>query len=393
MTKIYSPKYVAFSLAAFYGASAAVDTGTVSITAIPEWAVQASCVQNCLYQGTVGFGYNLATNLGCVVSTSTVFNGCYCTNVVSSKASVFLKQCVSIFCAGTAQVDGAISVYDNYCTAAGYPRSVAAASTTTVAPGKSATTTQAGGAVYTYAAGDFTTTYTIQTSFPTSTAGSSTGTTTTTTTTTKKKKVNIGAIVGGVVAGLVVLGALFIAFFMWMRKRNQKARANQLAARQQQQMMQQQQMPFIPQQQPPPGGPPQYMPTPVYQQQAQNPIPYGNPSPVSPISSFAVPASTPTPVPAVPPVVKKPVAAAGGRAELGDPNATTLTPNVEVEANEQYIREVEANEAHTAGVAAGNYGLRAGEVDGSGRNVGELHGDGRQGAGHAELPGASHPWN
>lgn len=67
MTKIYSSKYVALSLAALYGASAAVDTGTVSITAIPEWAVQASCVQGCLYQGTNGFAYNLATGLGCVV--------------------------------------------------------------------------------------------------------------------------------------------------------------------------------------------------------------------------------------------------------------------------------------------------------------------------------------
>lgn len=183
---------------------------------------------------------------------------------------------------------------------------------------------------------------------------------------------------------------------MWMRKRNQKARANQLAAQQQQQqMMQQQQMPFIPQQQQPPlGGPPQYMPTPVHQQQAQNPIPYGNPSPVSPISSFAVPATTPTPAPAVPPIVKKPVGVAGGRAELGDPNTQTLTPSVEVDANEQYIREVEANEANTpAGVPAGKHGLRPEEVDGTGRYVGELHGDGRQGAGHAELPGASHPWS
>ncbi|KAF4633134.1 hypothetical protein G7Y89_g4983 [Cudoniella acicularis] len=347
-----SSKHLALFLALLRAAKA-VDTNTVSITALADFTVEQSCVQNCLYlPGQYNLGYNLQSDLGCAVD-STVYNACYC----------------------------AISIYDEYCTEAGYPRTNGAVVVTASSnPGAAtALSSAAGGAQTTIAAAS------------TSSAGGSsdsgitviTGLSTTITITTGAVYVPeatgtsspsssgsssppIGAIVGGVVGGLALLGILGILFFCWMRQRNRKAKLAQAPAQQQQQF------PYM-QQQPPPQQqsqypPPQYtqpQPQPQNLQPTQTPAP-APPTPVSPMSSFAVPAAAMTKIPV-----------GGGRAELQDPNAQALTPNTEVEANER--RAAETTE--------GRYGLRPEELDSSGRYAGELHGDGRQGVNHAELPG------
>jgi hypothetical protein len=99
--------------------AAAGDLATVSITAAPGYQVGQNCIKSCLYYDQDNFGQDalLPIELGCdtsvpfpplsksrLIGHSTIYNACYCTSVVASKASSIISACINELCVGTAQV-------------------------------------------------------------------------------------------------------------------------------------------------------------------------------------------------------------------------------------------------------------------------------------------------
>jgi len=108
--------------------SKAIDTATVSITAAAEYAIEPACVQSCVYYNSFDVADYLVVQLGC---TSTIYNACYCTQIADQSASTILSSCVNTLCRGTTEISNAISLYESYCSGAGYPRSASASQTST----------------------------------------------------------------------------------------------------------------------------------------------------------------------------------------------------------------------------------------------------------------------
>jgi hypothetical protein len=234
------------------------------------------------------------------------------------------------------QIPDAFSIYDTYCTSAGYPRSVLA-TTTTINAGNPSTAVVTGAIVYTITNGGSTFQVTetgVQTliTSPTSTPNSGRG---------GGQKVNVAGIVGGVLGALILIAVLLGAFLVWLPRR-QKKKA----------LLVQQQVSTQPQ------------------------------TPGEPGSTFVRGAAAVG--------VRK----AGGRAELPEKGGGGVIGEKEIIEDVEKEGKVGADPAVDRAVeidgsgTQGRYGLRAEELDSEGRYVGELHGDGRQFGGGVELPGS-----
>ncbi|KAN0090034.1 hypothetical protein V8E51_018613 [Hyaloscypha variabilis] len=331
------------------------DLATVTIYDTPAYSVAAGCVRECLmqeFEAGIPDGLILAAALGC---TSPYYNGCYCTSAIASSATKVISQCIIEECSGTAEIPDAFSIYNNYCTTAGYPGPAAVTAETTTAAqngGQTVVTAQAqpsttlvtGEVVYTVTNGGSTFTITepgVETLITTPTSLSSGGGG-------GSKKVNVGAIVGGVLGALVVIAVLLGVFLFWLPRRRKEKEAKAEAQRQSAAFLQTQ-----------PKGP-------------------------GAEGSTFVPAATP-------------VRRGPGRAELPEKGGVgvgdmEVIPDVKEKEKADVVEQRDGVEVDGTGLGArelggeGRYGLRPEELDSEGRYVGELHGDGRQFGGF-ELEG------
>lgn len=252
------------------------------------------------------------------------------------------------------QISDALSIYDNYCTTAGYPGPAAnIAQTTTAAQNggqtvQPSTTLVTGAAVYTVTNGGSTFLITetgVQTLIITPTPSPSPrgggG-----------SKVNTGAIVGGVLGALLLIAVLLGVFLVWLPRRQKKKDAA---------VSQLQPGPFV---------------------QTQPAVPGAEGSTFVPTAA--------------------PVRRGGGRAELPEKGGAgvgekEVIPDVKEKEKGDLggggvVGQREGVEVDGTGLGVGElggegrYGLRPEELDSEGRYVGELHGDGRQ-FGGIELEG------
>ncbi|KAH8787221.1 hypothetical protein BGZ57DRAFT_880171 [Hyaloscypha finlandica] len=317
------------------------DLATVSITAAAGYQVAGACIQESLFWDQYGIAgaLGLPAALGCYqYQQPTVYNGCYCTSAVASKASSAISVYVSALCAGTAQIPDAISIYKDYCTSAGYPSTtnanVKATQTTTNIPGITVVTNNV---VYTVTVGSSTYLFTAPgvgvqtlTSSP-SQASSSSGGGNGAGAGGGRKRAKTGAIVGGVIGGLLFLGALGAICVVCIRRMKRKKMSG--------------------------GNPPSKLR-------------------VDPQATF------------VPLAMGAGLGKGGGRAELGGDGKGGVVgrDNLDMSAREKGV-EMDGRGVQAQRGGEGRYGLRPEELDGQGRYVGELHGDGRQG-GRFELQGS-----
>ncbi|KAF4631767.1 hypothetical protein G7Y89_g6370 [Cudoniella acicularis] len=290
-----------------------VDSNTVSITAEVAYGIEPACVQTCLFDYFPDTVEYLLAYLGC---HSTIYNACYCTQIVDQTASTVLSSCIS----------NAISLYESYCVGAGYPHTVAAAQTTSSSPSSSpasqsaivmpASTSLTSAPSATRPSSSIPTTPSIPTAPTTpSSIFSSTvlSANSSSTASTSSSNSNTGAIAGGVVGGLAALAIIAGIIYFLLRRNQQKL--SQATYYQE---------------------PPRSTIRPPMEQPEKQPIPS-----VSPVSSEGAPSA----------VYKHP---GSGKAELHN-NANT---------------PVVSNATSTPLVAAqsnGRYGLRSEELDSSGR--------------------------
>ncbi|KIX10648.1 uncharacterized protein Z518_01732 [Rhinocladiella mackenziei CBS 650.93] len=110
-------------LLAFLAIIHVATAATVTLTESPAYASQRSCAIYCWYAGfsVDGGPDQLASELDCPVDP--IENDCFCRPDLQASADSYLKSCVSGVCDGnTVDVNSAVSIYDSYCTSAGYLR-------------------------------------------------------------------------------------------------------------------------------------------------------------------------------------------------------------------------------------------------------------------------------
>ena len=96
---------------------------TVTLTESPAYASQRSCAFYCWYSGfsSEGGPDQLAQQLDCTVDP--IENDCLCRPDLQGPADSYLRSCISNVCSkNTVDINSAVSIYDNYCTSAGYFR-------------------------------------------------------------------------------------------------------------------------------------------------------------------------------------------------------------------------------------------------------------------------------
>lgn len=109
---------------------------TVTLTNLPAYQSQRSCATQCFYSGFSSGGGpdRLANQLDC--SVDPIENDCFCRPDLQDDADALIQSCVYDLCSrNTIDVSSAVSIYDGYCTAAGFNRAVE----TTAARGSSGT--------------------------------------------------------------------------------------------------------------------------------------------------------------------------------------------------------------------------------------------------------------
>jgi hypothetical protein len=106
-----------------------VASATVTLTEADAYQSQRPCAKTCFYLGAFSGPDELAQQIGC--SMKDIENECLCRPDLQAGADSYLKSCVSSACAkNTLDVNSAVSIYDAYCTSAGFQRDSTPASTT-----------------------------------------------------------------------------------------------------------------------------------------------------------------------------------------------------------------------------------------------------------------------
>ncbi|KAI0457940.1 hypothetical protein F5B21DRAFT_462261 [Xylaria acuta] len=92
-----------------------------SITQAPNFASQRPCAQGCFTYGYYEGPDKLAEGIGCEYHHPE--NECFCRPDLQTSADAFLQSCVNRECsANSLDTDSATSIYDEYCTGAGFMR-------------------------------------------------------------------------------------------------------------------------------------------------------------------------------------------------------------------------------------------------------------------------------
>ena len=151
----------------------------------------------------------LADSIGCLYPD---YNICYCNSNIIPGGSSFISTCVTSHCSESADISTAFAVWTGYCESAGFPMTAPAQAT------EAATTATTGGAVIGATTEAPTANGRTFTSLVSVTATNISNTQTTT-----ESKLNIGAIVGGVLGLVIVLGIVAVAITMLiLRDRRQR---------------------------------------------------------------------------------------------------------------------------------------------------------------------------
>ncbi|KAK5631501.1 hypothetical protein RRF57_007215 [Xylaria bambusicola] len=104
---------------------------SVTITRLPVFSSQRPCAQQC-FDGGIGGVFTAAGALayGIHCEYRNPQNECVCRPDLQDQAEAYLQNCVDNECnANSLDTNSAISIYDEYCTSAGYIRNVAATTT------------------------------------------------------------------------------------------------------------------------------------------------------------------------------------------------------------------------------------------------------------------------
>ncbi|KAI0393016.1 hypothetical protein F5Y17DRAFT_434280 [Xylariaceae sp. FL0594] len=109
---------------------AASDPATITNAAV--YSSQRPCAQDCFVYGFYTGPDKLASAIGCEYRNPQ--NECFCRGDLQPKADAYLRNCVDRGCnQNTLDTDSALSIYDAYCTGAGYLRTTPATTATTAA--------------------------------------------------------------------------------------------------------------------------------------------------------------------------------------------------------------------------------------------------------------------
>ncbi|KAI0802327.1 hypothetical protein GGR55DRAFT_455172 [Xylaria sp. FL0064] len=101
---------------------------SVSLAQATAFASQRPCAQSCFGGGIFGDVGELADGIGCAYQNPQ--NECVCRLDLQSNADEYIASCVSRYCsANTLDITSAVSIYDAYCTSAGYVRDTPATRT------------------------------------------------------------------------------------------------------------------------------------------------------------------------------------------------------------------------------------------------------------------------
>ena len=93
-----------------------VSPQTVSIQYETVYTSQRTCAFVC--QGINDDADLIAEELNC--DTSSLLNSCFCRSDLQAKAEYYISSCVQNMCADTQDATSAVSIYDAYCTSAGF---------------------------------------------------------------------------------------------------------------------------------------------------------------------------------------------------------------------------------------------------------------------------------
>ncbi|KAH8595385.1 hypothetical protein B0O99DRAFT_155645 [Bisporella sp. PMI_857] len=112
----------------------------VTLTNGIEYQSLRPCAQGC-FGGTISMDtWDLANEIGCDPSPAT--EECICRPDLQAAADSYLTQCVYKKCSqNVLDTNSAVSIYDSYCTAAGFVRDNTAATTVSVQSGSPPTST------------------------------------------------------------------------------------------------------------------------------------------------------------------------------------------------------------------------------------------------------------
>ncbi|KAI0505856.1 hypothetical protein F5B22DRAFT_489897 [Xylaria bambusicola] len=94
---------------------------SVSITELPAYSAQKPCARKCFTNGAYEGPDKLANYIGCEYHLPQ--NECVCRSDIQQSADSWLSSCVSNSCSrNEVDASSAVSIYDAYCTNAGYLR-------------------------------------------------------------------------------------------------------------------------------------------------------------------------------------------------------------------------------------------------------------------------------
>lgn len=113
------------TLLSIFALAPSILAATVTLTDLPAYQSQRGCAIPCFHIGYGGAGGpdQLADQLDC--SVSPIENDCFCRADLQDDADALIQSCVYEACSGnTIDVSSAVSIYDSYCTAAGFTRAV-----------------------------------------------------------------------------------------------------------------------------------------------------------------------------------------------------------------------------------------------------------------------------
>lgn len=95
-----------------------------TITEYQGYAAQRPCAKNCFYLGAYAGPDNLADHMGCQMSNAQ--NECICRSDLQVLGERYVRTCVISSCSSNAaDINAATSIYNAYCTDAGFTRDAA----------------------------------------------------------------------------------------------------------------------------------------------------------------------------------------------------------------------------------------------------------------------------
>jgi hypothetical protein len=106
-----------FLLASFFFLLRTVSSQTVSIQYVSAYTSQRECAFAC--QGINPNDADVIANaLSC--DTEPIENSCFCRSDLQAEAENYISTCVQRMCSNTQDATSAVSIYDAYCTSAGF---------------------------------------------------------------------------------------------------------------------------------------------------------------------------------------------------------------------------------------------------------------------------------